>query len=155
MSNLEGEKAPLFSLEGNDGKRHSLGDYKGKTIVLYFYPKDDTPGCTKEACGFRDSIQSITQSNVVVLGVSKDSIDSHNRFIAKYDLPFTLLSDPQAETMKNYGAWGERKNAEGKTVEGPIRSTVVISPDGMILRQWNPVKNAEEHPKEVLEFLQQ
>ena len=109
MSNLEGQKAPLFSLEGNDGKKHSLGDYQGKTIVLYFYPKDDTPGCTKEACAFRDSMQSITQSSAVVLGVSRDSIDSHNRFIAKYDLPFTLLSDPQAETMKNYGAWGGKE----------------------------------------------
>jgi peroxiredoxin Q/BCP len=154
MASLEGQNAPAFSLEGSDGKKHSLSDYQGKTVVLYFYPKDDTPGCTKEACGFRDSIQSVSQSNAVVLGVSRDSIDSHNQFIAKYTLPFTLLSDPPAEVMRSYGAWGERKNAEGKTVEGPIRSTVVIGPDGKVLRQWNPVQNAEEHPKEVLQFLQ-
>jgi peroxiredoxin Q/BCP len=154
MTNLEGQKAPAFSLEGSDGKKHSLSDYQGKTVVLYFYPKDDTPGCTKEACGFRDSIQSVTQSNAVVLGVSRDGIDSHNQFIAKYSLPFTLLSDPQAGVMKSYGAWGERKNAEGKTMEGPIRSTVVIGPDGKVLRHWNPVQNAEEHPKDVLQFLQ-
>jgi peroxiredoxin Q/BCP len=155
MSNLEGQKAPAFTLEGSDGRKHSLSDYQGKTVVLYFYPKDDTPGCTKEACGFRDSMQTVSQSNALVLGVSRDSIDSHNHFIAKYNLPFTLLSDPQAAVMKTYGAWGERKNAEGKTVEGPIRSTVVIGPDGKVLRQWNPVQNAEEHPKEVLQFLQQ
>jgi peroxiredoxin Q/BCP len=154
MANLEGQKAPDFNLSGSDGKTHSLADYQGKTVVLYFYPKDDTPGCTKEACGFRDSIESVSQSNAVVLGVSRDSIDSHGQFIAKYTLPFTLLSDPQAEVMKRYGAWGERKNAEGKTVEGPIRSTVVIAPDGRVVRQWNPVQNAEEHPKEVLQFLQ-
>ena len=154
MSNLEGQKAPAFNLDGSDGKKHSLSDYQGKTVVLYFYPKDDTPGCTKEACGFRDSIDSVKKSNAVVLGVSKDGIESHNQFISKYNLPFTLLSDPQTEVMKGYGAWGERKNAEGKTVEGTIRSTVVIGPDGKVLRHWSPVQNAEEHPKEVLQFLQ-
>jgi peroxiredoxin Q/BCP len=154
MSSLEGQSAPGFNLEGSDGKKHSLPDYKGKTVVLYFYPKDDTPGCTKEACGFRDSIESVKKSNAVVLGVSRDGIESHSQFISKFNLPFTLLSDPEAQVMKSYGAWGERKNAEGKTVEGPIRSTVVIGPDGKVLRQWNPVQNAEEHPKEVLQFLQ-
>ena len=155
MSNLEGQQAPSFSLEGSDGKRHSLSDYKGKTVILYFYPKDDTPGCTKEACGFRDSMESVTKSDAVVLGVSKDNIDSHNQFIAKHQLPFTLLSDPEAEVMKSYGAWGERKNMEGKTVEGAIRSTAVIGPDGKVLRHWTPVMNAEEHPREVLQFLGQ
>ncbi|HEX9879672.1 MAG TPA: peroxiredoxin [Candidatus Binatia bacterium] len=154
MSSLEGQNAPAFNLDGSDGKKHALGDYKGKTVVLYFYPKDDTPGCTKEACGFRDSIGTVTKSNAVVLGVSRDGIDSHNHFISKYKLPFTLLSDPQAQVMRSYGAWGERKNAEGRTVEGPIRSTVVIGPDGKVSRQWNPVQNAEEHPREVLQFLQ-
>jgi thioredoxin-dependent peroxiredoxin len=154
MSILEGQKAPGFNLQGSDGKKHSLADYQGKTVVLYFYPKDDTPGCTKEACGFRDSIDSVRKSNAVVLGVSKDGVESHNQFIAKYNLPFTLLSDPQAEIMKSYGAWGERKNQEGKTVEGAIRSTVVIGPDGKVLRHWKPVQNAEAHPAEVLEFLQ-
>src|SRR5687768_5972147 len=154
MTNLEGQKAPAFSLEGSDGKKHSLADYQGKTVVLYFYPKDDTPGCTKEACGFRDSMASVTKSNAVVLGVSRDNLDSHNQFVAKYNLPFTLLSDPQAEVMKSYGAWGERKNAEGKVSEGAIRSTVVIGSDGKVLRHWSPVQNAEAHPQEVLEFLQ-
>jgi thioredoxin-dependent peroxiredoxin len=154
MSNLEGQQAPAFNLDGSDGKRHSLADYRGKNVILYFYPKDDTPGCTKEACGFRDSMESVTKSNAVVLGVSKDGLESHNQFIAKYNLPFTLLSDPEAKVMKSYGAWGERKNMEGKTVEGAIRSTVVISPDGKVLRQWTPVTNAEEHPSEVLQFLE-
>jgi peroxiredoxin Q/BCP len=154
MNNLEGQKAPAFDLEGSDGKKHSLSDYQGKTVVLYFYPKDDTPGCTKEACGFRDSMESVARSNAVVLGVSRDNLDSHNQFIAKYSLPFTLLSDPQADVMKSYGAWGERKNAEGKVSEGAIRSTVVIGPDGKVLRQWSPVQNAEAHPQEVLDFLQ-
>jgi thioredoxin-dependent peroxiredoxin len=153
MSNLEGHQAPVFSLDGSDGKRHSLSDYRGKTVVLYFYPKDDTPGCTKEACGFRDSIETVTNSNAVVLGVSKDGIESHNQFIAKYNLPFTLLSDPETHVMKSYGAWGERKNMEGNTVEGAIRSTVVIGPDGKVLRHWAPITNAEEHPGEVLQFL--
>jgi thioredoxin-dependent peroxiredoxin len=154
MSSLEGQIAPSFNLDGSDGKKHSLTDYRGKTVVLYFYPKDDTPGCTKEACGFRDSIQSVTASKAVVLGVSRDNLESHRQFTDKYQLPFTLLSDPQADVMKSYGAWGERKNAEGKTVEGAIRSTVVIGPDGKILRHWAPVQNAEAHPQEVLEFLQ-
>ena len=151
---LEGQKAPAFNLAGSDGKKHSLSEYQGKKVVLYFYPKDDTPGCTKEACGFRDSIDSVGKANAVVLGVSRDGIESHNQFISKFNLPFTLLSDPQAEVMKSYGAWGERKNAEGKTVEGPIRSTVVIGADGKVERHWIPVQNAEEHPKEVLQFLQ-
>jgi peroxiredoxin Q/BCP len=106
--NLEGQKAPDFDLEGSDGKKHSLADYAGKNVVLYFYPKDDTPGCTKEACGFRDSMEAVTKANAVVLGVSRDNIDSHNQFISKFNLPFTLLSDPQVEVMKAYGAWGPR-----------------------------------------------
>jgi peroxiredoxin Q/BCP len=100
MSNLEGQQAPSFTLEGSDGKRHSLSDYKGKNVILYFYPKDDTPGCTKEACGFRDSIDSVTNSNAVVLGVSKDGVESHNQFIDKYNLPFTLLSDPKLKLCR-------------------------------------------------------
>lgn len=90
MNSLEGQKAPAFGLEGNDGKKHSLEEYRGKTVVLYFYPKDDTPGCTEEACGFRDLGAALKKSGAVVLGVSKDSIDSHNKFAGKYKLPFTL-----------------------------------------------------------------
>jgi len=152
MKNLEGQKAPAFSLEGNDGKKHSLEDYRGKTVVLYFYPKDDTPGCAKQACGFRDSGSSLKKSGAVVLGVSKDGIESHNKFAAKYKLPFTLLSDPKAEVMKKYGAFG-KKLMYGKTVEGTIRSTVIIGPKGEVIKHWPAIKKAEAHPEEVLSFL--
>ena len=153
MANLEGKKAPAFSLEGSDGKQHSLEDYKGKTVVLYFYPKDDTPGCTKEACGFRDLGASLKRSNAVVLGVSKDSIESHKKFAGKYKLPFTLLSDPKVEVMKKYGAFG-KKMMYGKPVQGTIRSTVIIGPKGEVIRHWPMVKKAEAHPEEVLSFLE-
>ena len=152
MANLEGKKAPAFNLEGNDGKKHSLEDYQGKTVVLYFYPKDDTPGCTKEACGFRDLGAALKKSNAVVLGVSKDGIESHNKFAGKYKLPFTLLSDPKTEVMKKYGAFG-KKLMYGKTVEGTIRSTVVIGPKGEVIKHWSTVKKAEAHPEEVVNFL--
>jgi len=153
MKNLQGKKAPAFTLEGSDGKRHSLDDYKGKTVVLYFYPKDDTPGCTKEACGFRDLSASLKKRDVVVLGVSKDSIESHKRFTGKYKLPFTLLSDPKAATMKKYGAFG-KKMMYGKEVEGTIRSTVVIGPKGDVVKHWPAVNKVDQHPQEVLAFLQ-
>ena len=152
MANLEGRKAPTFSLEGNDGKMHSLADYKGKTVVLYFYPTDDTPGCTKEACGFRDQNSTLKKADVVVLGVSKDSVESHSRFAGKYKLPFTLLSDPKAEVMRKYGAFG-KKMMYGKEVEGTIRSTVVVGPKDDVIKHWPAVKKAEAHPDEVLAFL--
>jgi peroxiredoxin Q/BCP len=149
--NLDGKKAPPFNLEGNDGKKHSLDDYKGKTVVLYFYPKDSTPGCTKEACGFRDLSPALKKKNVVVLGVSKDSIASHDKFAEKYKLPFVLLSDPNADVMKKYGAFG-KKLMYGKEVQRTIRSTVVIGPKGDVLKHWPTVKKAEKHPEEVLAF---
>jgi thioredoxin-dependent peroxiredoxin len=130
MANLEGKKAPAFSLQGNDGKKHSLAEYAGKTVVLYFYPKDDTPGCTKEACGFRDLGASLKKSNAVVLGVSKDSIESHKKFAGQYKLPFTLLSDPQLEVMKKYGAFG-KKLMYGKPVQGPSVPPSLSGPRGM------------------------
>jgi peroxiredoxin Q/BCP len=154
MANLEGKKAPAFTLEGSDGKKHSLEDYKGKTVVLYFYPKDDTPGCTKEACGFRDQSAALKKSGAVVLGVSKDNVESHNKFAGKYNLPFTLLSDPKAEMMKKYGAFG-KKMMYGKEVQGTIRSTVVIGPNGDVLKHWTAVKKAQAHPDEVLAFLKE
>jgi thioredoxin-dependent peroxiredoxin len=154
MANLEGKTAPAFTLLGSDGETHSLEDYKGKTVVLYLYPKDDTPGCTKEACGFRDLGASLKKAGAVVLGVSKDGVDSHNKFAAKYKLPFTLLSDPQTEVMKKYGAFG-KKMMYGKTVEGTIRSTVIIGPRGEVIKHWPTVKRAEAHPEEVLEFLKE
>jgi peroxiredoxin Q/BCP len=151
MPNLEGKKAPDFNLPGSDGKTHSLKDYKGKTVVLYFYPKDDTPGCTKEACGFRDSFAMVSKI-ATVFGVSRDSVASHQRFIEKYGLPFVLLADEDTSVMKAYGAFGE-KLMYGKPVLGTIRSTVVIGPDGKVRKHWSPVKNAEEHPAEVRAFL--
>jgi len=150
--NLEGKKAPVFSLEGNDGKAHALEDYKDKTVVLYFYPKDDTPGCTKEACGFRDLNANIKKTGAVVLGVSKDGAESHKKFTAKYKLPFVLLSDPKLEVMKKYGAFG-KKMMYGKEVQGTIRSTVVIGPKGDVVKHWPTVRKAEAHPEEVLAFL--
>jgi thioredoxin-dependent peroxiredoxin len=150
--NLEGKKAPAFSLEGSDGKAHGLEDYKNKTVVLYFYPKDDTPGCTKEACGFRDLNANIKKTGAVVLGVSKDGAESHKKFTAKYKLPFVLLSDPNLEVMKKYGAYG-KKMMYGKEVQGTIRSTVVIGPKGDVVKHWPTVKKAEAHPEEVLTFL--
>jgi len=151
--NLEGKKAPAFSLEGNDGKSHALEDYKDKTVVLYFYPKDDTPGCTKEACGFRDLNANIQKTGAVVLGVSKDGTESHNKFTAEYKLPFVLLSDPKLEVIKKYGAYG-KKMMYGKEVQGTIRSTVVIGPKGDVVKHWPTVRKAEAHPEEVLAFLQ-
>jgi len=152
MANLEGKRAPAFSLAGSDGKKHSLEDYKGKTVVLYFYPKDNTPGCTKQACGFRDLTPNLKKSGAVVLGVSKDSVDSHQKFAGSYKLPFTLLSDPKAEVMKKYGAFG-KKMMYGKEVQGTIRSTVIIGPKGDVIKHWPAVKKAGAHPDEVLAFL--
>lgn len=151
MSSLEGRKAPDFKLAGSDGTTHTLKGYKGKTVILYFYPKDDTPGCTKEACAFRDNFGALAK-RAVLLGVSKDTVGSHARFIGKYKLPFVLLSDPDAATLNAYGAFGE-KLMYGKPVTGTIRSTVVIGPDGRVLKHWPVVRNAEEHPAEVLAFL--
>ena len=152
MSKLEGKKAPEFELQGSDGKTHSPKDYKGKTVVLYFYPKDNTPGCTKEACGFRDLQRKIAAEQAVVLGISKDSLKSHEKFIADFKLPFVLLSDPDGKVMEAYGAWGEKK-MYGKTVQGTIRSTVVIGSDGKVVKHWPQVRKADEHPEEVLAFL--
>lgn len=149
--NLEGKKAPPFSLAGSDGRTHSLKDYEGRTIVLYFYPKDDTPGCTKEACGFRDQFETLVR-HAILFGVSKDSIASHQQFTGKYKLPFTLLSDPDTAVMKAYGAFGE-KVMYGKRVQGVIRSTVVIGPDGIVQKHWASVKKADAHPSDVLAFI--
>jgi len=154
MSNLEGATAPHFSLQGSDQKVHALTDYVGKTVVLYFYPRDNTPGCSKEACSFRDLYPQLTELDVVLFGVSKDSLASHDKFITKFGLPFVLLSDPDTEVMQAYGAFGE-KTMYGKKVMGTIRSTVVIGPDGTVLRHWPKVKKAESHPQEVLAFLQE
>lgn len=149
---IEKEKAPDFILEGSDGKQHSLSDYAGKKVVIYFYPKDNTPGCTKEACGFRDNFQSLADKGFVVIGVSKDSITSHNKFISQHNLPFLLLSDPDAEMMKRYEAFGE-KVMYGKKTVGVIRSTVLIDENGIVEKHWRKVAKAEQHPAQVIEYI--
>src|SRR5918996_3988594 len=135
MGSLEGKRAPAFTLEGSDGKKHSLEDYCGKTVVLYFYPKDDTPGCTKEACGFRDLWKDLQRAGVVVLGISPDAGASHQKFAAKHRLPFTLLSDPDKKVMQAWGAYGE-KMMYGKKTTGVIRSTVWVGKDGTVKKHW-------------------
>jgi peroxiredoxin Q/BCP len=152
MAIEEGKAAPAFTLKDQDGKPVSLKDFAGKDVILYFYPKDDTPGCTKEACGFRDSWKDLTKRNVVVLGVSADGAESHQKFIKKYKLPFPLLSDPDRKMMERYGAYGE-KILYGKKTTGVIRSTVWIGPDGKVKKHWARVPSAEQHPAKVLELL--
>ncbi len=149
---LEGAAAPPFELEGSDGKKHTLAGYAGKTIIIYFYPRDNTPGCTKEACGFRDLSPPFGELNSVILGVSKDSLTSHDKFIRSFELPFILLSDPDTAMMTAYGAFGE-KVLYGKKSLGTIRSTVIVGPDGVVRKQWKTVKKAESHPEEVLAWL--
>jgi len=153
MANIqEGKPAPGFALTDANGKTVSLDDFKGKNVILYFYPKDDTPGCTKEACGFRDHWKDVGKANAVVLGVSADSGESHQKFASKYKLPFPLLSDPERKTMKTYGAYGE-KMMYGKKTVGVIRSTVWIGPDGLVRKHWARVADAAKHPEQVLEAL--
>jgi thioredoxin-dependent peroxiredoxin len=147
-----GEPAPPFSLTDGKGERVALKDLAGKHVVLYFYPKDDTPGCTKEACRFRDSWDDLQGLGAVVLGVSPDSAESHARFAEKYRLPFPLLSDPDKQVMQAYDAWGE-KTSYGKKTTGVIRSTVWIGPDGRVVRHWPRISDAETHPDEVLAAL--
>ncbi len=134
-----GTKAPEFSLKNQDDKEVSLKDDKGKWRVLYFYPKDNTSGCTKEACDFTESLKDYKKLNAVIMGVSPDSTESHRNFIEKQSLDITLLSDPDKETHKAYGAWGMKKNY-GKEYEGVIRSTFLISPEGKIAEAWSKVK---------------
>ena len=147
----EGAKAPAFTLESDDGGKVSLGDLKGKKVVVYFYPRDNTPGCTLEAQAFRDAAPKLKKKGAVVLGVSRDSIASHCRFRDQQGLNFRLLSDPDAKAIKAYGAWGE-KNMYGKKTEGIIRSTVIIDEDGKVAKVFPKVKVAG-HVDEVLDSL--
>jgi peroxiredoxin Q/BCP len=146
-----GDKAPDFALESDDGKQVSLKDLSGKRVVLYFYPKDSTPGCTREACGFRDLKSAFAKKGAVILGVSRDSLASHGKFREKYELNFPLLSDPETKVMKAYGAWGE-KVLYGKKITGTIRTTVLIGKDGKVERIWPKVK-VDGHMDEVLNSL--
>lgn len=147
----ENEKAPDFELKNQNGKLISLKDLKGKNVVLYFYPKDMTPGCTVEACDFNENLPLIKKKNTVVLGVSFDSEDLHQKFIAKHSLSFDLLVDSDKELAKKYGVY-QMKKFMGKEFMGIVRSTFVISPDGTVKKVFSPVK-VEGHVKEVMEVL--
>jgi len=149
---VEGKAAPAFTLIDAQGRKVSLADLKGRDVILYFYPRDDTPGCTKEACGFRDLWGEIEALGAVVIGVSPDDEESHARFAEKYQLPFLLLSDPDRKVMTRYDAFGE-KMMYGKKTTGVIRSSVWIGSDGKVKKHWKRVASAEKHPAQVLEAL--
>lgn len=153
MSIEEGKAAPAFTLTDTRGAKVALKDLKGDWVVLYFYPRDDTPGCTKEACGFRDLWKDIEKLGAQVYGVSPDDAASHQKFTAKYQLPFSLLSDPSKKMMQKYEAFGE-KTLYGKKSMGVIRSTVIIDPKGKVAKHWRRVAKAADHPARVLEALQ-
>jgi thioredoxin-dependent peroxiredoxin len=147
----EGSPAPDFTLTSDSGERVSLSQFRGQPVVLYFYPKDDTPGCTAQACGIRDSYDDFEQRGAVVLGVSPDEESSHVKFKQKYGLPFTLLADPDHDVAEQYGVWGERKYM-GKTYMGVERSTFLIDEDGRIAKVMRRVK-PDTHAERVLEAL--
>jgi peroxiredoxin Q/BCP len=151
MAIEEGKKAPAFTLEDASGAEVSLADFEGQHVIVYFYPKDDTPGCTKEACGFRDLYRAIEKHDAVVLGISPDGAASHAKFTKKYKLPFVLLSDPDKKVMTKYGAWGE-KVLYGKKSVGMIRSTFVIDAEGVVRRVFPRVK-VDGHDAQVLAAL--
>lgn len=148
------KKAPAFTLRNQNNEEVHLSDVAGQWVVLYFYPKDDTPGCTTEACDFTAGLNAFRKLDAVVLGCSRDSPESHRKFITKHGLKITLLSDPDHKVMEKYGAWGE-KMMYGKTTEGVIRSTVLIDPEGKVAHHWRAVKAAghAENVKEKLEEL--
>ena len=149
----EGMKAPDFKAESTEGKTLSLSDFKGKIVVLYFYPKDSTPGCTREACSFRDNQAKLKRKGAVVLGVSKDSLKSHESFKEKYNLNFPLLSDPDKKIIQDYGVWKEKK-LYGKTSMGVERSTFLIDGEGIVRKIWRKV-NVDGHEEEVLNAIKE
>ncbi len=148
----EGKAAPLFTLKDAMGNKVSLKGLRGRNVIVYFYPKDDTPGCTKEACGFRDLHAEFDKADTVIVGISPDGAERHQSFIEKFDLPFTLLCDPDRKVMEKYGAYGE-KMMYGKKTMGVIRSTVWIGPTGKVLKHWKRVSKAADHPAKVLDAL--
>ncbi len=148
----EGDPAPLFEAASQDGSQTPLAAFKGRPVILYFYPKDDTPGCTKEACAFRDHFAALSSKGAAVLGVSTDPVASHARFAQKYQLPFTLLSDADRKIALAYGVWGE-KSFMGRRYQGMHRVTFLIGPDGSIKRIWPKVKPVT-HAAEVLAALE-
>lgn len=147
-----GKKAPAFTLKDENGEKVALKDQAGKYVVLFFYPKDSTPGCTKEACRFTELKAKFAKKNTVLFGVSADDEASHQKFIEKHSLGVTLLCDPEKKVIEKYGAWGE-KNNYGKKYMGIIRTTALIGPDGKIVEYWSPVRKAAEHPDAVYEKL--
>ena len=147
----EGDIAPEFSVATSGGGKISLADYKGKNVILYFYPKDDTPGCTKEACAFRDHFAEFKKRGAIVLGVSPDSVKSHDKFVEKFKLPFTLLADEDKKIVEAYGVWGE-KSFMGRKYMGVYRVTFLIGGDGRIKKIWPQVK-PDEHAQEILAVL--
>lgn len=149
----EGNKAPEFELKDSEGKTHTLADFAGQTVVIYFYPKDDTPGCTKEACSFRDSYKDFRDAGVEIIGISPDTEESHQKFQQKYELPFILLSDPDHAVCEKYGVWGVKKNF-GREYEGVYRTTFIIDPQGVIKRVFKNVKPSD-HSQEVLQAMQE
>lgn len=150
MSLIEpGKKAPAFALEDQNGKKHALADYAGQPVVIYFYPKDDTPGCTKEACSFRDADDVYRKKGIKVFGVSTDDEKSHQKFISKFQLPFDLVADTDKSIVEKYGVWGE-KSMYGKKYMGTIRKTFLIDEKGKIAKIFDKVK-VDEHADEVLE----
>lgn len=149
----EGDPAPEFTANTQSGARVSLADFRGKHVILYFYPRDDTPGCTKEACGFRDTFAAFKKHGAIVLGVSTDSPKSHARFAEKYKLPFDLLADEDKKIVQAYGVWGQ-KSFLGRKYQGTHRVTFLIGPEGKIAKIWPAVK-AAEHAPEVLAALRE
>lgn len=143
-----GSPAPAFSLADHEGNVRSLADERGSWVVVYFYPKDDTPGCTTEACAFRDAYEELKDEGIVVFGVSPDSVESHARFAAKHRLPFTLLADPAKKAIEAYGAWGE-KSMYGKKYMGVLRSSVLVDPEGTVAKTY-PKASPSEHAGEIL-----
>ena len=148
-----GTKAPSFSLPDQNGRIHTLEEYKGKKVVLYFYPKDNTPGCTKQACGFGELYPQFQEKGAVVLGVSKDSVASHKRFEEKFGLPFPLLSDPELSCIQAYDVWQEKMNY-GKVSMGVVRTTYLIDEKGVIVKAFGKVK-AADNPAQMLEELKE
>ena len=147
----EGTKAPDFSLPDQNGKIHSLSEYKGQRVILYFYPKDNTSGCTKQACGFAERYPQFREKGAIILGINRDTVASHKKFEEKYGLPFTLLSDTSLDVLKMYDVWKE-KNNYGKVTMGIVRTTYLIDENGVIVRAMDKVK-AAENPQEMLELI--
>jgi len=143
-----GTEAPVFELPDQNGTMHSLAEYKGKKVILYFYPKDNTAGCSKQACGFAELYPQFTEKGAVVLGVSKDSVASHKKFEEKYGLPFTLLSDPELTVIQAYDVWQEKRNY-GKVSMGVVRTTYLIDEEGTIIKAFDKVK-AAENPAQMM-----